>query len=134
MTVTGEGQTLTVPLLWAFGRGKAGQTYVFERNGAFYESRVSFYQALDGLDLTMGAVGGRISSIDDAAGRRMDSIGARDCFGCHSTGGVTQARLHLEIDDARGAVRGVPRGRGEARRGGTGRERRGRETAPTRRI
>ena len=96
MTVTGEGQTLTVPLLWAFGRGKAGQTYVFERNGAFYESRVSFYQALDGLDLTMGAVGGRISSIDDAAGRRMDSIGARDCFGCHSTGGVTQARLHLE--------------------------------------
>ena len=63
-------------MLWAFGRGRAGQTYVFERDGAFYESRVSFYQALDGLDLTMGAVGeAAISSIDDAAGRRMDSIG-----------------------------------------------------------
>ncbi len=96
MTVTGGGRSLTVPLLWAFGRGKAGQTYVFERDGVFYESRVSFYQALDGLDLTMGAVGGRITSIDDAAGRRMDMIGARDCFGCHSTGGVSQGRLHLE--------------------------------------
>ena len=55
MTVTGAGQTLTVPLLWAFGQGVAGQTYVFERDGAFYESRVSFYNALGGLDLTMGA-------------------------------------------------------------------------------
>ncbi len=44
MTVTGSGQKLTVPLLWAFGRGKAGQTYVFERDGVFYESRVSFYE------------------------------------------------------------------------------------------
>ena len=36
-------------------RGQAGQTYVFERNGTYYESRVSFYNALRGLDLTMGA-------------------------------------------------------------------------------
>ena len=55
MTVTGGGETLTVPLLWAFGQGVAGQTYVFERDGALYESRVSFYNALGGLDLTMGA-------------------------------------------------------------------------------
>ena len=55
MTVTGKGETITAPLLWAFGRGQAGQTYVFERDGALYESRVSFYNALNGLDLTMGA-------------------------------------------------------------------------------
>ena len=55
MTVAGKGETLTVPLLWAFGRGQAGQTYIFERDGVFYESRVSFYNALGGLDLTMGA-------------------------------------------------------------------------------
>lgn len=42
LTVTNAGETLTVPLLWAFGRGKAGQTFVFEYEGAFYESRVSF--------------------------------------------------------------------------------------------
>jgi hypothetical protein len=96
MTVTGGDGTVTVPLVWAFGLGQAGQTYVFERNGAFYESRVSFYNALGGLDLTMGAQQIKPSSIDDAAGRRMDAIGARDCFGCHSTGAVSGGQLHMQ--------------------------------------
>jgi hypothetical protein len=96
MTVTGNGQELEVPLSWAFGLGRAGQTYVFERDGVFYESRVSFYEALGGLDFTMGALGSRVTDIVDAAGRRMSAEGARDCFGCHSTGGISQGRLHLE--------------------------------------
>jgi hypothetical protein len=96
MTVTGKGETVTVPLLWAFGRGQAGQTYVFERDGALYESRVSFYNALGALDLTMGAQQSRVTNIEDAAGRRMDDIGGRECFGCHSTGAVSGGRLHLE--------------------------------------
>jgi len=96
MTVTGKGATITAPLLWAFGRGQAGQTYVFERDGAFYESRVSFYNALNGLDFTMGAQQSQPNNIEDAAGRKMDDIGARDCFGCHSAGAVSAGRLHLE--------------------------------------
>ncbi len=96
LTVTDGRETITVPLLWAFGQGQAGQTYVFQRNDAFYESRVSFYNALRGLDLTMGAAGSKPKSLDEAAGRRMDAAGARDCFACHSTGAVFEARLHLE--------------------------------------
>jgi hypothetical protein len=98
LTVTnaGAGDTLTVPLLWAFGRGQAGQTYVFEYDGAFYESRVSFYNSLGALDLTMGAMNSKPQTIVAAAGRRMDAIGARDCFGCHSRGGVSEGKLHLE--------------------------------------
>jgi hypothetical protein len=96
MTVSGKGETITAPLLWAFGRGQAGQTYVFQRDGAFYESRVSFYNAPGGLDLTMGAQQLQARNIDDAVGRRMDDIGARDCFGCHSTGAVSGGKLHLE--------------------------------------
>jgi hypothetical protein len=26
----------------------------------------------------------------------MDTIGARDCFGCHSSGGVSEGKLHME--------------------------------------
>lgn len=96
LTVVNGNETLTVPLLWAFGRGQAGQTYVFEYSGALYESRVSYYLALGGLDLTMGAIGSKPQSIAEAAGRRMDAIGARDCFGCHSAGGVSEGKLHLE--------------------------------------
>jgi hypothetical protein len=93
---TGKPESITVPLLWAFGRGRAGQTYVFERNGALYESRVSFYNAIGGLDLTMGAQASKPADLDEAAGHPMDSIVARDCFGCHSTGAVSSGRLHLE--------------------------------------
>ena len=96
LTVTNASETLTVPLLWAFGRGQAGQTYVFEYDGAFYESRVSFYNALGALDLTMGAMNSKPQTIVTAAGRRMDAIGARDCFGCHSAGGVSEGKLRLE--------------------------------------
>jgi hypothetical protein len=96
LTVTAASEKLTVPLLWAFGLGEAGQTYIFERNGAFYESRVSFFNALQGLDLTMGAQSSQPASLEEAAGRRMEKNDARACFGCHSTGSVRQAALNLE--------------------------------------
>jgi len=96
LTVTRGAETFTVPLLWAFGRGQAGQTYVFEYNGAFYESRVSFFYALGALDLTMGAQNTKPQTIVEAAGRHMSAMEARDCFGCHSNGGVSGGKLHLE--------------------------------------
>jgi hypothetical protein len=96
LTVTNAAETFTVPLLWAFGRGQAGQTYVFESNGVLYESRVSFFYALNGLDLTMGAANTKPQSILEATGRRMSSMEARECFGCHSAGGVSEGKLHLE--------------------------------------
>src|SRR5262245_9258532 len=35
-----DGQeTIRVPLSWAFGMGAAGQTFLYERDGAWYESR-----------------------------------------------------------------------------------------------
>jgi len=95
LSVTDGRNTLSATLLWAFGSGKAGQTYVFEHNGALYESRVSFYSALEALDLTMGARGSTPNGIEMAAGRRMDANGARDCFGCHSTGAVSGGNLNL---------------------------------------
>jgi hypothetical protein len=41
LTVTNGQQALSEPLLWAFGQGQAGQTYVFKHEGSYYESRVS---------------------------------------------------------------------------------------------
>ena len=66
--VTDGVQTISVPIGWAFGLGQAGQTYVFEREGRLYESQVSYYKAIDGLDLTMGAI--NHAPLDLTAGRR----------------------------------------------------------------
>lgn len=91
--VSNATDTITVPLTWAFGLGKAGQTYLFEREGHWFESRVSYYDAVGGLDLTMGARSRAPASLEEAAGRRMDDTDARECFGCHATHAVNAARL-----------------------------------------
>ncbi|HTS64869.1 MAG TPA: multiheme c-type cytochrome [Candidatus Acidoferrales bacterium] len=96
LTVSGGGEKLTANLLWAFGRGQAGQTYVFELDGTYYESRVSYYNALHGLDLTMGARPGKPKTIEEAAGHRLGPRDALECFGCHSSGAVSGGKLRLE--------------------------------------
>ena len=94
-TVSDGRQVLTVPISWAFGLGHAGQTYIFEKDGALYESRVSFYSALDGLDVTLGAAGIEPVDILQAAGRAMAGGGAVRCFGCHSTNSLEDNKLAL---------------------------------------
>src|SRR5262249_7588171 len=54
-TVTDGKETITLPVLFAFGQGKAGQTYVLQYDGGYYESLVSFYNEIKGLDFTIGA-------------------------------------------------------------------------------
>ena len=95
-TVTDGRATFSEPILWAFGLGKAGQTYVFQHDGSYYESRVSFFNDTQSLDFTLGVPLSTPPSLDEAAGRIITPNEAQACFGCHSTGGVTDARLELE--------------------------------------
>jgi hypothetical protein len=96
LAVTDGKDILRARILWAFGLGRAGQTYVFEHAGELFESRVSYYSELKGLDLTMGARGSKPASLVEAAGRRMDNADVRQCFGCHSTGGVRKGKMVWE--------------------------------------
>ncbi len=95
-SVTDGATTVTVPIGWAFGLGEAGQTYVFERDGIFYESRVSFYKAINGLDLTMGARAAEPQDLTQAAGREMIRNEVAECFGCHTTGAIHGSTVHFE--------------------------------------
>jgi Cytochrome c554 and c-prime len=91
----GKGSVIAT-LLYAFGQGKAGQTYVFELNGKYYESRISFFNEINGLDYTLGAPHEPAKTLEEAAGRIMDSADVKDCFGCHSTGAVSESKLQLD--------------------------------------
>lgn len=85
--IIGDGKSeLSLPILYCFGQGKAGQTYVFENNGAMYESRVSFYREIAGLDITLGYAGESPQTLTEAAGRQMSLDETKRCFGCHTTG------------------------------------------------
>lgn len=95
-SVSDGQQTLTVPLGWAFGLGIAGQTYLFEKDGEMYESRVSFYESLNGLDLTMGAQNSNPTNLLQAAGRFIGHAEKARCFGCHSTNAVVGTNVNAE--------------------------------------
>jgi len=94
-SVTDGVQTITVPIGWAFGLGQAGQTYVFEREGRLYESHVSYYRAIDGLDLTMGAINQAPLDLSQAAGREMGKEDGAQCFHCHATNAGEGLHLNL---------------------------------------
>ena len=93
----GDGKdTIRVPLAWAFGLGAAGQTYLYEREGSWYESRVSYYSALKTLDVTMGADALMPRKLEEAAGRQRSVGEVAQCFACHATNAVKGAQLTLD--------------------------------------
>jgi hypothetical protein len=95
-SVTDGKETISVPVLYAFGQGKAGQTYVLEYKGQFYESRLSFYDEIKGLDFTLGVPRTEPESLVSALGRPMSKDETLQCFSCHTTGTVIGTKLHLD--------------------------------------
>ena len=43
LTVNNATSSFSVDLIWALGSGHMGQTFIYQQNGKFYESHVSFY-------------------------------------------------------------------------------------------
>jgi len=92
-TVTDGTSTISVPIRWSFGTG--GQTWVLERNGKLYDSLVSFYPTINGLDITMGEERITPHTVEEAMGRELSRQETKACFGCHATNAITARRLTL---------------------------------------
>jgi hypothetical protein len=95
-TVSDGVSRITETILYCFGQGVSGQTYLFQHNGFFYESRVSFYTELKKLDITTQHSRAVPASLEEALGRPMSHEAARGCFACHSTAAVKGTQLQLE--------------------------------------
>ena len=91
-TVSDAVEKLSVPIQYALGLGAAGQTYIFQKDGRYFESYVSYYKALDGLDITIGDRPNP-SSLIDATGRALGKVEVAQCFACHATDSVRNERL-----------------------------------------
>jgi hypothetical protein len=94
--------SLSTDLLWAFGVGHMGQTYVYEKNGSYYESHLTFFSSSQALNITPGQSPVTPESPEEAAGRRMPPSESRACFACHTTASVINNQL-----DVNRAVPGV---------------------------
>jgi len=85
-SVTDGSNTISLPIVWALGA--KSQTWVLEYNGHLYESLVSYFPGIDGLDLTMGDDRLQPATLVDAMGRLLANSEVRPCFQCHATAAV----------------------------------------------
>jgi len=95
-STTNGQQSASAALKWVFGDRQFGDTFLYQQNGVYFESRVSYYRALNGLDLTTGRTRFTPSRIETALGRRMSPDEPPLCFSCHSTASTTDAQFRPE--------------------------------------
>ncbi len=98
LSVTDERQSEAATLAWALGSGELGQTYMYQRDGRWFESRVSLYTKPGQLDITVGHRHLPPESLHEALGREMKDAEAQRCFGCHTGGSTTSG--HFEPQSA----------------------------------
>jgi hypothetical protein len=92
-SVSDGKQTLELPIAWAVGVGRIGQTYVFEKDGVYYESQVSYFSAIKGLDITIGHQDIKPTTLLEAAGKPVGDSAIANCFNCHATDAVQRGKL-----------------------------------------
>lgn len=93
-SVTDGKGTISSPIHWSFGFG--AQTWVFEREGKWYEGLVSYYPNVQGLDITIGDAALTPQTLEEAFGRPLLHSETKDCFGCHATNAAQDGKLNLD--------------------------------------
>ena len=85
MTVSNANKSVSFELQWVLGSGHMGQTYIYQKDGKYYESHVSFYAGPQILDITPGQSRAVPASLEEAGGRLIPAGESHACFGCHTT-------------------------------------------------
>ena len=94
--VSDNQATISEPVQWVFGSGEAGQTFLIQHQGAYYESRVSLFSDIEKLDFTLGHPRTVPDSLLDALGQELSPDKVLACFACHSTASVSGTKLQLD--------------------------------------
>ena len=84
-TISDGVNSVSKPLVWAFGDGHIGQSYLFEKDGTLEESRVSYFDRLKALDFTPSRKLSEQKDLESAMARPVVNEELVRCFGCHAT-------------------------------------------------
>lgn len=84
-TTARGGEAITGQVLWSMGDGTMGQTFMLESGGDIFESQLSYFRSIAGLDLTPGHLPAAPRDMEGAFGQRQSTETAQRCFGCHTT-------------------------------------------------
>jgi hypothetical protein len=91
--VSRENDTALQRLDWAMGSGEIGRTFVYQRDGRWFQSRLSEYRVAPKLDVTTGlTVPTRMEvgyDLSAALGKVLTTEEIRHCFSCHTVHATT---------------------------------------------
>lgn len=93
LIVTDGDRTITANLAWAFGTGNLGQSYLFLQDGAYRESRVTYFSSLQNLNFTPTRALLSPRNLTEAMSRPVDTSEVLRCFSCHSLGANVGGQL-----------------------------------------
>jgi hypothetical protein len=96
-----DGTSSSTPLTWAFGAGKVGQTYLYEKDGIWQEGRLSYFSGHGG-DFTPARALEAPKDLAEAMGRPIPDAEARRCFACHNTASTAGG-----VFDTKGLIAGI---------------------------
>ena len=86
--VSRGSETVSQKLEWVMGSGELGRTFVYQREGRWYQSRLSEYRVSPTLDVTTGLkIPTAVDAGDDLAsalGKVLTTEEIRHCFSCHT--------------------------------------------------
>ena len=85
-SVTDGKRSIKASLLWTFGTGRVGQSYLFKKDdGKFYEARVTYFHTLQTLGFTPDRALKSAKSVEEAMYRPVEDSEVARCFACHTT-------------------------------------------------
>ena len=85
-TVEDGAAKLAYPLLWSFGTGRVGQSYLFKKeDGHVYEARVTYLESRKDLGFTPARALQGPTDLVTAMGREVPMPELMRCFSCHAT-------------------------------------------------
>ena len=95
LKVSNKGESDSANLLWAFGSGQVGQSYLWlNQDGSFREARFNYFSSLNGFAATPGRLHGQPAEMGMALGRPVATFEAKTCFACHTTGLTATSALN----------------------------------------
>jgi len=97
-TVSGGGESISGQLLWSMGAGVKGQTFILNYLGILFESQLSYFPSIGGLDITPEHPRGTPQYLESAFGAPQSDKAAQQCFACHTT--ASTLRQQFDPDHA----------------------------------
>ena len=90
-SVSNGQHDLSRKLDWVMGAGDLGRTFLYQTDGRWYQSNMSFYTRPSALDVTTGLHVNAFASLPAALGTLLSPADARSCFGCHTVHATSPA-------------------------------------------